>query len=221
MHWNEFARVALACYFTFVALFYTMRLLALNHKFGKSFSDYGSKGTWQYVTHKLFHIFRSLIWIVCIVRVIRPELDYYLVVFKTLDQPFVAATGLIYLFISLGSIIYIDMYMGRAWRSGVDKKGPPELIITGPFGLVRHPLFVMVGLGQLGFFLSIPSAFSLICLSIGWTCLIIQAKYEEKRHTLLFGEVWARYKEAVPLIWPRLRRLPQSRHASKPTEIFS
>lgn len=203
MGFMEFARAALACYFTFIAVFYTAKLLALRARTGVSHAARGPRGTTQWVGHSLFAVFRLAIWLVCVARVAAPGLDAYLGPIPVLTHPAPAALGLALLLVSLFIIVYTHSYMGEAWRSGVAEGGPSRLITDGPFGRVRHPVFTAIALGQLGFFLAFPSLFSLLCLVAGLAVLMAQARFEERRMAETFGKAWHDYARLVPALLPR------------------
>ena len=207
----DFGRAALACYFTFVAVFYTAKLLALRARTGESHAELGQPRTAQYVSQRLFRAFRVAIWGLCVARVAWPEIDRFLVPFEALTGSATLAVGLALLVASLSLTVYTHSYMGEAWRSGVASAGPKHLITTGPFGRIRHPLFSAIAIGQLGFFLALPSLFSLACLVIGCTVLVVQARYEEARMAAAFGRQWDEYVRAVPGLVPRLRAAAPAR----------
>jgi protein-S-isoprenylcysteine O-methyltransferase Ste14 len=208
MDFMEFGRAALACYFTFIALYYTAKLMALRARTGVSHADFGGPGTSQYVSHRLFRAFRVAIWLLCVVRVFRPEVDRLLGPIEPLMGIGPLALGLSLLLVSLGLVVYLHSYMGEAWRSAVGPDDPKVLITDGPFGHMRHPLFTAIGIGQVGFFLALPSVFSLVCLAVGIAVLVVQARFEERRLASAFGPAWAAYARAVPAlsVWPNFGR---------------
>ncbi len=206
----EFGRASLACYFTFIAVYYTAKLLALRAKTGSSHADFGGPGTAQYIAHRLFRIFRATIWALCVARVAWPDIDRLLVPFEGMTGPAALATGLSLLLVSLALTVYVHSYMGEAWRSGVAPTGPQHLVTIGPFSHLRHPLFTAIAIGQLGFFLALPSLFSLLCLGVGITVLVVQARYEEQRMEVSFGQEWRDYAKAVPAIIPRFGSAPEN-----------
>jgi protein-S-isoprenylcysteine O-methyltransferase Ste14 len=199
----DFGRAALACYFTFVALYYTMKLLALRARTGVSHADFGGPGTPQYITHRLFRFFRALIWMLCVVRVFWPEVDRFLGPLNALSGVGPLAFGLSLLAVSLSLVIYLHSYMGDAWRSAVGAADPQRLVTDGPFGHLRHPMFTAIGIGQVGFFLALPSLFSLLCLVVGIAVLTVQARFEEARLAATFGDEWKAYADRVPAVIPR------------------
>ncbi|MGJ3264056.1 MAG: methyltransferase family protein [Salinarimonas sp.] len=194
----DFARAALACYFTFIAVFYTAKLFALRARTGRSHEHRGPPGSAQRVGRALFGVFRLAIWGVCVVRVPYPGLDAALGRFDVLYTPAVVASGLLFLVASLALVVYTHSYMSEDWMSGVSQDGPRRLITGGPFAAMRHPLFVAVALGQIGFFLSLPSVFSLVSLLVGLSVLRVQAHVEDRALDARFGVAWRDYAERVP-----------------------
>jgi protein-S-isoprenylcysteine O-methyltransferase Ste14 len=200
-----FSRAALACYFTFIAVFYTAKLMALRARTGRRHADVGEAGTAQWLGHRLFVVARVAIWALCVARVFDPAVDAWLGPVAFLQRPAAILAGLALLTGSLAGIAYVHSYLGDAWRSGVGPAGPTVLVTSGPYARMRHPLFAAVALGQLGFFLALPSLFTLACLGLGLAVLLLQGRYEERRMDERFGAAWRGYASRTPAIWPGLR----------------
>jgi protein-S-isoprenylcysteine O-methyltransferase Ste14 len=98
---------------------------------------------------------------------------------------------------------YVHHYMGPDWRSGVDEETETQLVTSGPFAQVRNPMFLGVMLAQIGFFLALPSVFSLVCLVIGVVAVFAQARFEEHELARRFGATYRLYLEQVPAWLPR------------------
>lgn len=84
------------------------------------------------------------------------------------------------------------------WCSGINPDGPSELVTAGLYRFSRNPVFVGVALGQLGFFLALPSLFSLLCLPIGLVALHRQIWAEEIHLAALFPRNYMSYVALVP-----------------------
>jgi protein-S-isoprenylcysteine O-methyltransferase Ste14 len=80
----------------------------------------------------------------------------------------------------------------------VDPKQNRHLLTGGPYNRSRNPVFIAVMLGQFGFFLALPSVFSLVCLIAGVTVLIRQARVEERALADFFGDTYEAYRRRVP-----------------------
>ncbi len=101
--------------------------------------------------------------------------------------------------------VWARFFLGANWSSRVTVKQNHELVRSGPYRLVRHPiysgfLFAILGtalaVGEVRSFLAIISAF------IGFK---LKSLTEEKFMTGQFGEAYAQYqrevKGLIPLIW--------------------
>jgi protein-S-isoprenylcysteine O-methyltransferase Ste14 len=203
---DEFTRAALAWHFTLLAVFYTAKISGGNARGLVSVADPGPAGTVQARTHAVFRVFRVLIWAVCVLRAVDPRVDPWFVPFSMLQMPFLTGLGLFLLLLSSGIVVYVHSYMGSEWRSGVARKAHAPLITTGPYSIVRNPMFDGIILGQIGFFLVFPSLFSLFCFAVGLVCIISQAAYEEKMQLKHFGALWQAYMMITPRWIPKWRR---------------
>lgn len=131
----------------------------------------------------MFNLFRASILGVCILRLFLPAIDQsILYVFEFNYIEYFRYAGSLLMLASLFMISYTHAYMKDQWHSGIntsDNSGS-NIVETGPFLICRHPLFSAIIVGMLGFFLALPSIFTLICLLVGTTCLVIQAEQEER-----------------------------------------
>lgn len=70
--------------------------------------------------------------------------------------------------LTAGGIIltcWSQLAMGASWRIGVDPSERTALITSGPFTVVRNPIFTAAGLTFIGLTLTVPNAVSLIGLA--------------------------------------------------------
>jgi|GEM_PF-126468 len=201
---NVFIRDFLAVYFLMVGIYYTSRSLGLYERSRFSYINYGQPGSSTWWHRHLFNIFRAAILIVCAIGVVF-DVQAYLGMFPALVNPFLNLTGVFFLLVSLGLISFFHSFMGEEWRSGIDdRKG--KLITFGPYARTRNPMFMAIILGQLGFFLTLPCVFTLVCLIVGASVIIRQARQEEIALEKLYGDAYRSYRDRVPRWIPR--RLP-------------
>ncbi|WP_413693409.1 methyltransferase family protein [Psychromonas sp. KJ10-2] len=148
----DFTRVYLAVFYSFVALFYTARII-IKHKKSETnsvvFPGQRFCNTWW--NHMTFRVFRAAIWLVCLTRLVFVEFDNYLGLFSWLNNGLVIVLGDLLLTLGFVSTIFIHLSLGKDWRTGIDPSGPMHLKTTGIYGYSRHPMFVSIMLSQLGF----------------------------------------------------------------------
>ncbi|MEJ1159499.1 methyltransferase family protein [Prosthecomicrobium sp. N25] len=199
MTFDAFARGFMACYFGFVALHYTVRLLAFRARTGWSHADPGARGSANWRHQSVFRLFRASILIVCVARVPFPGIDQLLLPFEALaNRPAVVATGILLMIAALGAVDYVHSYLEADWRSGTGGRMPSRLFTDGPYGLTRNPIFLAVIAGQVGFFLALPSVFSLVCLIAGVAVLVRQSRVEEEALARHFGQAYEAYRASTP-----------------------
>ncbi|MEZ5427585.1 MAG: isoprenylcysteine carboxylmethyltransferase family protein [Pyrinomonadaceae bacterium] len=114
-----------------------------------------------------------------------------------LDHQAVKMGGLILLFASLVWIAVAQMQMGRSWRIGIDTENKTDLVEKGLFAVSRNPIFFGMRLALLGFFLTLPNAFSLLALVLGDILMQIQVRLEEEFLSKMHGEKYLEYKKRV------------------------
>ncbi|WP_379866971.1 methyltransferase family protein [Marinobacter sp. M5B] len=190
-------RYFLGSFFLLIGLQFAARSLGLHARMGFSFINYGERATAGWWHRHIFNVFRASILAVVLARVF-VDIDSWLGVFDALYHGPVLVMGMVLLLLSFSLVNYLQAYMHEDWRSGVDPKQDRHLLTGGPYRRSRNPVFMAVMLGQLGFFLALPSVFSLVCLVAGVTVLVRQARVEEKALAELFGEAYEAYRRRVP-----------------------
>ena len=189
------SRYFLAIYFLVIGVHYTSVALGRLQRTGQSHINAGRTGTKPWIVRQTFNFFRTAILVLCVSRLLLPT-DSYLGRFDSLYQLPVVLTGIVLMLASLSIVSYVHSYMGSEWRSGV-ADGATQLLTEGPYKHSRNPMFIGIMLGQLGFFFSLPSLFTLICFIAGATAIISQAKHEENALKALYGGPYEQYKQQV------------------------
>ncbi len=193
----EFTRWYLAAFFTGVALFYTVRILYLKRSTQKEMIFPGARFCATWWNHMAFRVFRVLIWFVCVLRAFIPSIDAALWPMASLQTPLVIGTGVLLLSIGFLATITIHLRFCEEWRSGIDPRGPAEIRQDGIYAYSRNPMFVFVAISQWGFFLALPSVFSLVCLVVGLSALYRQTLSEEAHLIEVFPKSYPHYCREV------------------------
>lgn len=108
-----------------------------------------------------------------------------------------------------GFAIWGKLRLGRFFTGNLGIKRGHELLTSGPYSLVRHPIYTGAVVFVLGTALARDRA-AYLFLALGLlACFAVQARIEDRILAEHFGAAFARYRARVPglLPWPR----PQSR----------
>ena len=195
---TQFVAMFLAAFYSAVALFYLIfaKLLKRKHQ-GNSMVHMGERYSRHWWNHLTFRLFRIAIWATCVLRLLFPAMERWLLPLASLQADWIALGGLGLLCFGFVFAVCGSLTLSAAWRSGIDKAASEALVTTQLYALTRNPTFVGVRLAQLGFFLAWPTAFSLVCLIVGWIAVSVQVELEEAHLQQRFGDGYSDYQRAV------------------------
>jgi protein-S-isoprenylcysteine O-methyltransferase Ste14 len=111
---------------------------------------------------------------------------------------------------ALGAVLTLvaQVEMGASWRVGLDPSEVTSLVTTGPFRLVRNPIFaaiVVIGLGVLLVALNIIAVFA-VAASLAGAELQVR-RVEEPYLIRVHGERYLSYARRVGRFVPRVGRI--------------
>ncbi len=116
--------------------------------------------------------------------------------------------GLILFAVGLGATLAAQLAMGNSWRIGVDPDERTELVTTGPFALVRNPIFSAMLPTSLGLVLMVPSWVAIIGFAALVLALELQVRVVEEPYLLRAqGRRYAEYAARVGRFVPGVGRL--------------
>lgn len=126
-----------------------------------------------------------------------------------LDTSAAHAAGLILALGGIGATFYAQVAMGTSWRIGVDQDERTALVTSGPFALVRNPIFAAMLPTALGLTLLVPSWVALAGLLGLLVALELQVRVVEEPYLLaVHGDAYADYAAGVGRFLPGVGRLP-------------
>lgn len=111
--------------------------------------------------------------------------------------------SLVLLVAGLGFAVWARVHLGRNWSSLVALKHDHELIRSGPYGLVRHPIYSGLLLAILATGIAVGEWRGLIGFALIAGALLIKLRKEEQFMDETFGQDYARYRRDVPALVPR------------------
>jgi protein-S-isoprenylcysteine O-methyltransferase Ste14 len=131
---------------------------------------------------------------------------------SALDTPVTHVVGTLLAVAGIGATFYAQVAMGASWRIGVDPAERTQLVTSGPFALVRNPIYAAMLPTALGLALLVPSWVALaglLGLAVG---LELQVRVVEEPHLLeAHGETYASYAARVGRFVPGVGRLGRAR----------
>ena len=116
-------------------------------------------------------------------------------------DPWRGAVGLVLFAAGLAFAVWARVHLGRNWGTPMTRKDDPELVTSGPYRLVRHPIYsglIVAGLGT--------------AVALGWLWLpvftlagiyfVYSAAVEERYLTARFPEAYPAYKLETKMLFP-------------------
>jgi protein-S-isoprenylcysteine O-methyltransferase Ste14 len=118
--------------------------------------------------------------------------------------PVLAGIGLALWGAGLALAIWARLYIGRNWGMPMTRRVDPDLVTTGPYRYIRHPIYTGIILALVGTTLA-TSLFGLIAVAVIAGFFIFSASREEKFLAGKFPDSYpgyqARTKMLIPLIF--------------------
>jgi protein-S-isoprenylcysteine O-methyltransferase Ste14 len=112
-----------------------------------------------------------------------------------------AGLGLILFALGLGFAIWARVHIGRNWGMPMTQKNEPELVTSGPYHLVRHPIYSGVLVAGIGTAVAL-SWFWLIAVGLAAIYFIYSAIVEERYLTKQFPDTYPEYSRSTKMLVP-------------------
>ncbi|HMF27698.1 MAG TPA: isoprenylcysteine carboxylmethyltransferase family protein [Candidatus Cybelea sp.] len=116
-------------------------------------------------------------------------------------DPRLALLGLILCALGVALAIWARVYLGSNWGLPMSHKAQPELVTTGPYAFVRHPIYSGLLLAILGSALA-ESYVWLIPLVVAGGYFLYSARAEERLMTETFPDQYPVYQKHTKMLVP-------------------
>jgi protein-S-isoprenylcysteine O-methyltransferase Ste14 len=100
--------------------------------------------------------------------------------------------------------VWAREHLGRNWSSAVTIKQGHELISTGPYAVVRHPIYTGILAGLLGTAIALSQVRGFIAFALMFFMLWLKLRMEEQWMRSQFGETYATYAHQTAALVPFL-----------------
>jgi protein-S-isoprenylcysteine O-methyltransferase Ste14 len=119
----------------------------------------------------------------------------------TTSDPWLQGFGLAVFLLGLVLAIWARVYLGRNWGTPMSEKADPELVTTGPYSSIRHPIYSGMILAMIG---------TAIAVSLYWLAAVVvlgayfaySAIVEERFMAGWFPGSYPEYKRSTKMLIP-------------------
>jgi protein-S-isoprenylcysteine O-methyltransferase Ste14 len=116
-------------------------------------------------------------------------------------DPWRAGLGLLFFALGLGLAIWARLHIGRNWGTPMTEKDDPELVTSGPYHLVRHPIYSGILVASVGTAVAL-SWLWLIAVVLAGVYFTYSAAVEERYLTKQFPDTYPSYKRSTKMLVP-------------------
>lgn len=116
-------------------------------------------------------------------------------------DPWLQGIGLAFFLLGLALAIWARMRLGRNWGMPMSEKADPELVTTGPYSRIRHPIYSSTILAMIGTTI-VASLYWLAAVVLLGGYFLYSAIVEEGLMTRVFPEAYPEYKRSTKRLIP-------------------
>jgi protein-S-isoprenylcysteine O-methyltransferase Ste14 len=119
----------------------------------------------------------------------------------TTANPWLQGIGLAVFVAGLALAVWARVYLGRNWGMPMSQKADPELVTTGPYRSVRHPIYTGIILAMIGTTIAVSLYWLVVVILIG-AYFIYSATVEERLMARTFPDTYPAYKQSTKMLIP-------------------
>lgn len=117
------------------------------------------------------------------------------------NDPWLLGTGLAVFLLGLALAIWARVYLGRNWGMPMSQKADPELVTSGPYSIIRHPIYSGIILAMIGTTIAV-SLYWLVAVMVLGAYFLYSSVVEERLMTRLFPDTYPEYKRSTKRLVP-------------------
>jgi protein-S-isoprenylcysteine O-methyltransferase Ste14 len=116
-------------------------------------------------------------------------------------DPWLATVGLALFALGLGLAVWARIHLGRNWGTPMTQKDEPELVTSGPYRLVRHPIYSGILVAGIGTAVAL-SWLWLAAVGLAGIYFVYSAAVEERYLAEQFPDTYPPYKRSTKMLVP-------------------
>lgn len=145
--------------------------------------------------------------LVAAARLLRPEGHYgWLGARFVPASPITEWTGVLLTAAGVAIAFWARWHLGANWSGVVTLKEDHELIRTGPYRAIRHPIYTGILLALFGTAVVAGEVRGLLAVAIAWASFYWKARREESFLTQEFGEKFGAHAKQTGMFLPKIVR---------------
>jgi protein-S-isoprenylcysteine O-methyltransferase Ste14 len=117
------------------------------------------------------------------------------------SDPWRAALGLVLFAVGLAFAIWARLHIGRNWGTPMTQKDEPELVTSGPYRLVRHPIYSGILVAGVGTAVALSWVW-LAAVGLAAIYFIYSATVEERFLSEQLPAAYPAYKRSTKMLVP-------------------
>jgi protein-S-isoprenylcysteine O-methyltransferase Ste14 len=117
------------------------------------------------------------------------------------NDPWLQGIGLSVFLLGLALAVWARIYLGRNWGTPMSQKADPELVKTGPYRSIRHPIYSGIILAMIGTTIAV-SLYWLIAVAVLGAYFLYSAVVEERFMASRFPDTYPAYKRSTKMLIP-------------------
>jgi protein-S-isoprenylcysteine O-methyltransferase Ste14 len=116
-------------------------------------------------------------------------------------NPWLEGVGLAIFVLGLALAAWARVYIGRNWGMPMSRKVDPELVTTGPYHTIRHPIYTGIILGMVGTAIAVSWYWLIAVVAMG-AYFLYSAVIEERDMAAQFPATYPDYKRSTKMLVP-------------------
>ena len=184
-------------FIVYFSLVFVVRSLLLWKKTGVNPLTFSKSDDAHGFNGKTFKFISMIELIVVGIYAFKNDWNQYLLPFWYLENKILAIIGWSLLILSLIVVWIAQTHMANSWRIGIDKENRSELVTSGFFSISRNPIFLGIMIANVGLFLVLPNASTLLIISLSTLSINTQIRLEEDFLMSEFGTDYEDYCKKV------------------------
>ena len=120
---------------------------------------------------------------------------------EAISGPWLQGIGLAVFLLGLALAIWARVYLGRDWGMPMSQKADPELVTTGPYRRIRHPIYSGIILAMIGTTIAV-SLYWLVAVVFVGAYFVYSAIAEERFMAGRFPDSYPEYKRSTKMLIP-------------------